>query len=653
MNRSTPGRGAGGDIMQMFEGPGEEALDDAQRARLAQARETFRELEKLTKNIALYGRAHQSVARFRERLFAAITELIGESQQVDFQIGPYDFTMFEQSVYQNPNPERNFVYRFYLDGVRHIILHAGVTRQELDAFVDILLVDWDDPSLFEDDVVTLLWQADFERIQYILIDNFDEDAREGEERLYTVAGVVEQVRSSDPLPSASGPPPLPGRAGPPPPPGAGPPPIPGAGGESMRDRARTVRRSDLSAAGLTEADLARFVETPFAMDEAEFHTLERVIHTHGRETLEKFIEILFKVNLAEDGDGAVDRAGRMVGLFDRIADLLLESGRLGELERLMRKVRLLTGPRGERLPENLRAIHRIFAHWSTPAFADRVLAPLIEQSDHRYAPSILAICALLEPSAIASLARAAGLVRAEEASAALYRLTARLLPGNERPVIDLLREVQPEHAHMLIGLLTRGEQRLRPSIARAAMANPEPKVRFEGLSVLPLVDDAQVLDLMFSALDDPARMVRSKAIHLIARVARPEVHRRVLDCIDKKTFADFDLAEKRRYFAAAALTGDPRERCVALLESGGLIRSRGQDELRHCAVVALAIRLHRDLAPAFQKELDRRLKSELLTEAATWGLQHMQSDRDARTRQLYDIFFKGELTLPEAGAADG
>lgn len=418
----------------------------------------------------------------------------------------------------------------------------------------------------------------------------------------------------------------------------------------MRDRGRSHRRVDLSAAGLNEGDLERFIETPFAMDEAEFHTLERVIHTHTRETLEKFIEILFKVNLA-DGDGA-DRAGRMVGLFDRIADLLLGSGRLGELERLMRKVRLLTGPKGEALPKNERAIRRIFAHWSAPAFADRVLAPLLEQGDHRYTPSILAICALLEPTAIASIARAAGLVRADEARDALYRLTARMLPGNERPVIDLLREVQPEHGHMLIRLLTRGDPKLRPSIARAAMANGEPKVRFEGLSVLPLVDDTQVLDLMFTALDDPARMVRSKAIHLIARVARPEVHRRVLACIDKKGFADFDLAEKRRYFAAAALTGDPRERCVGLFESGGLIRSRGQDELRHCAVVALAIRLHRDLIPAFQKELDRRLKSELVAEAATWGLQHMQSDRDERTRQLYDIFFQGELKISAVGASD-
>lgn len=623
--------GAGGDIMQMFEGPDEASLDERQRARIATARETFRELEKLTKNIALYGREHQSVIRFRGRFFAAITALIGDGDHVAFQIGPYDFTMLEQSVYQNPNPERNFIYRFYLDGVRHIFIDAGVTIEELDRFVDVLLTDWDDPALFEDDSVTLLWQANFERIRYVLIDNFDEDAREGEERLYTVAGVVDQVRGG---PAGDAAPPAPG----------GPPPIPGAAGRAPA-RGQPVKRVDLSAAGLSEADLDRLVEAPFAMDEAEFHTLARVIGTHGRETLEKFIEILFKVNLAEDGD----RAGRIVGLFDRIADLLLDSGRIGELERLLRKVRRLTGPGDVQLEDNLRAIERIFAHWSTPQFVERVLAPLLADPKHRYTPSILAICGLLNPTAVVPIASAAGRVRDEAASVELYRLVAAMLPGHERPVAELLRAVDAPHAHELLRILTAvGDPRALPAAARFALQNDDARVRFEGLAALPIEDNPQVLELLFQALEDPARTVRSKAIHLIARVRRPEVHARVMAALDRKGFADFDLAEKRRYFAAAALTGDPQARFAEIFDGGGLIRSRAQDELRHCAAVALAVRLHREATPSFEKELARRLKSEIVTEAAEWALQHLQQDRETRTRQLYDIFFRGELTRGEA-----
>ncbi len=50
--------GGGADIMRMFEGPGEEALEQDQRLLVAATRNAFRELEKLVKNIGLYGAAH-------------------------------------------------------------------------------------------------------------------------------------------------------------------------------------------------------------------------------------------------------------------------------------------------------------------------------------------------------------------------------------------------------------------------------------------------------------------------------------------------------------------------------------------------------------------------------------------------------------------
>ena len=56
-----------------------------------------------------------------------------------------------------------------------------------------------------------------------------------------------------------------------------------------------------------------------------------------------------------------------------------------------------------------------------------------------------------------------------------------------------------------------------------------------------------------------------------------------------------------------------------------------------------------EAVPLFERELGRRLKSDLASEAAAWGLTHMRSDREARTRQLYDIFFRGEL----GGVTDG
>ena len=74
-------------------------------------------------------------------------------------------------VLENPKPEGNFIYKLYLDGVRRISLCNGLTVEEMDALVDVLLVDWDDPILFEDDMVTLLWSQSLENVKYVVIDN--------------------------------------------------------------------------------------------------------------------------------------------------------------------------------------------------------------------------------------------------------------------------------------------------------------------------------------------------------------------------------------------------------------------------------------------------------------------------------------------------
>lgn len=643
-NHPSTAHGQGGDIMKLFEGPTEDSLDERQRALVAAGREAFRELEKLMKSIGLYGLRHPNVDRFRQRLCDAMGGMLAGYEVVEIGVGPYELTVHDQVVYQNPHPEKNFVYKFYMDGLRTIRLHEGITPEELATFVGIVLTDWTDPSLFEDDSVTLLWSSDFQHLDYVVIESFAEDAKEGEELDYTVAGVVDKVRQGAEPESEPGA--TPGAATP----GGGAGGAVGASGRAGRPR-RAVASHIIPGVALTEVDLERFEEHPFAMDQVEFDMLRAVITTTGRETLEKFIEILFKVNMVEDaGD---QRAVRIVGLFDRIADLLLETGRVGELERLLRKVRRLKGRGDDEIPENVEAIRRIFEHWATAEFLEKVTAGL-DEPGFRFAPSVLAICRLLNREAAPHLALRAGKVQVPEHRQALFELLPHFLPGHERAVAELLRQVDQAHAHELFRVLKAvAEPQHVIAAIRIAMSNPDANVRLEALSSLPNNEVTRHLELLYRCLRDAAKPVRSKAIHLLARIPTPEVHARILNAIQQKEFQDLELDEKRRYFAAAALTGNPNEQFLEHLRSGGLINRKGQDELRHCAAIALGIRLCRDAVPLFEKEVARRLRSEVVAEACAWSLQHMQCDRSTRTRQLYDIFFRSDLGLAVQGAPHG
>lgn len=644
--------GHGGDLMKMFEGPAEESLAESQRHAVDAARNAFKELDKLMKALALYGVSHQGTQRFRGIFHQALQALVPEDNAfLELVVGPYELTLHEQVVFQNAAPEKNFIYKFFQDGVRRLRFHHGLTVAELDDFVDVLLTNWDDPSYFEDDSVTVMWSKNFEHITYKVIESFREDGQiAGEQDDYTVEAVVERVKAQGPPPErievvAAGQPGLRGQA-------IRPSPTPaaqglgGAGGAG--GRIGQGRRVDLSQALITDADMTRFEESPFAMDEHEFGVLRQIVESTGSETLEKFIEILFKVGLVEDVAGTHDK---VMTTFDRIVELLLSAGRAGDLERVMTKVRGLTGPEGDLLFENLDAINRIFDRWGTPDLIDRI-ADMLNDPHLENPQSLITLLRLQNPSAAAHIARAAGRVTVPDRRQAVFELLPELIPGQMKEIARILQSCDAAHAHDLIRVL-RGLEGVDILVAiNGALTNPDAGVRLEALSNLPVEKLHVYLQHILNALKDKSKVVRGKAVHLLARMPSPQVHSHLVQRIRDKDFAECDLDEKRRFFAAAALTGNPTEWFMELLEERTFLQRKGSEEMRACAAVGLALRMHGPAVPIFEREKARKLQSDVVRESCQWASHHVRLPREERTRQLYDLLFKGTLAWA-AGANPG
>jgi hypothetical protein len=574
------------------------------------------------KNIGLYGRDHQSTDRFIEKTFLSLQESIQISGSMDLVVRPYEISLHGHAIMENPSPERNFIYTLYLDGVRRLRLLPEITQDEVARFVGVLLTDWDEPRLFEDDMVTLLWSSHFQGIKYSVLDNFAEDTSDDDENVYTVAGVVDRVRQRGQF----------GRET--------------TASLTEDGSSRRLRRIDLSGAELTDSDLEVFREVIFEMDEREFGHLRTTVHTTAREKLEKFIEILFKVHLIQEVSEEA-RRGRITELFDRIADLLLDSGSIGELERLLRTIRRLTGPEDRIIRENVLAIEHIVEHWSAQPFIDRVTLGL-RQPNFSYRPSVLGICQLLSRRAAQHIARVAGRIEDQETRALLWGLVEHKISGQEHPVADLLADADRQHAHEILKLFKRV---LDPDDLKYAIdvgfKNLDPTVRLEALSNLPLADVERYQATLLRGVKDKSKSVRSRVLHMLARLRKKTVHERIVGSMDSKAFADYDLDEKRRFYAAAALTGGGADRWIEQFKANAPLSTKGQDAVRHCAAIALGILLHRDALVMLEKEAKRRLKYPLAAEGAVWAIQHMNCTREERTRQLYDLFYHGTLSGQE------
>lgn len=648
LKRTVPagGHAHGGDLMKMFEGPGEETLGEVQKRAVETARNAFKELEKLMRAVGLYGHQHPGAQRFRTLFHQAVAAALpGDDDRIELNVGPYELTMYEQVIFQNAAPEKNFIYKFFQDGVRRLRFHHGLTTKELDDFLDVLTTNWDDPALFEDDSVTLMWTKDFEHITYKVIESFKEDGPIATEADgYTVEGVVARVK-------AEGPPPEridvveAGRAGSPmrgQPMRTDPPGDPGSssGAGGLGRSGGQQRRGDLTSALISDHDMERFEESPFAMDEHEFNVLRRIVETTGQETLEKFIEILFKVGLVEDVAGT---HAKVMTTFDRIVELLMSAHRTGDLHRVLAKVRSLTGPEGELLFENLDAINHIFERWGTATFVDGV-ATLLNDPNLPQPELLVGLLRLLNPSAAAHIARAAGKVTIPDRRTAVFDLLPEIIVGQLKEVSRILQTCDAAHAHDLIRVLRTLEGVDVTAAINGALSNPDPAVRLEALANLPSDKLHVYLQHILNALKDKSKVVRGKAIHLLARMPSPQVHTHLVQRIRDKDFGEIDLDEKRRFFAAAALTGNPTEWFMALLDERTFLQRKGDEEMRACAAVGLALRMFGPAVPIFERELKRKIQTDVVKESCQWALHHVRQTREERTRQLYDILFRGVLT---------
>ena len=174
------------------------------------------------------------------------------------------------------------------------------------------------------------------------------------------------------------------------------------------------------------------------------------------------------------------------------------------------------------------------------------------------------------------------------------------------------------------------------------LRNVETSVRLEVLAAAEKMPADHTLTLLLRSLSDADSSVRGKALHLLARRAIPAVVKGVVEVIESPRFNEFSLDEKRRFCVTYGLVGGDLTDWLKLLGSRSLIESNESIELKHCAMITLAVCIHPNSHEIFEKYEQKR-KTPMLLEAALWGRQHVGCSREERTRQLYAIFYSGKL----------
>lgn len=485
-------------------------------------------------NNPMYQRAVDQVRGHFEPIWEATDEL-------QVAVRETDLIWEGEVVYSTDQKSESLAWTMFKDGVRTLTLRPGVEDDEIVRFMQTIVTARNLPSEAADDLLTLLWEQDFERLTYTFTD------------------VLADVTSP---PEAEGG-------------------TPEARPEEVAQEVEEERERP------TALSLDDFDSTLYFLDEQEIQRLQDEIGREYQQDLrENVLAILFDLLELE-----VDEAVRaeVLTIVEEFIPYLLAAGDyhsvayvLGQSREVASRGRALTAEQRGRL-EQLPAL------MSTPeavaqllqAVDSALVAPPAEELGHLFAE--------VYPEALATLL--SWITRLENADVreTVAAAVERLARKHPAALVDALASQDPGTA--LNGVRLAARMRLGPAVQPLGelLGRPQTEVRLAVVEALTVIGTPGALQALVQAVDDATRDVRLAAVRVLGQRRFRNALGRIESAIDGKALRDADLTEKMAFFEAYGLIGGPQAvtNLEALLLSRSLFRKRHDPETRACAALAL------------------------------------------------------------------
>ncbi|MDQ8154097.1 MAG: HEAT repeat domain-containing protein [Gemmatimonadota bacterium] len=525
--------------------------------------EMLRQLDKTIRAHLLYLNNHNNPTYLRslEQMRSAFVSLWEESDAVRLMVTDSALEWYGQKVLDEPTKASDSLpWMLFKDGLREITLQKGFEETELVEFLDIIpKVRRALPN--EDDLLTLLWEAEFTTLQYRYIDVGEEGAA---------------LETS----------PEPGR-------------WPRSGGAAPDDPAEAIEEAkaeaSASAGGSAEEQKRNGIVRMEDFDTTLYFLDEKEVEYLRRETLREYATDLRRGvldSLLDIFEFQIDPLVRAEVLSDIEALMLhlLSAGQFANVAYLLREASLTLERAREVQPETKQRLASLSARLSEPAALGQLLEAMDAAPTLPSSADLNELFVQLQPSSLATIlgwlprVQNAGLRPLLEAAAT--RIAESATSELVKLIADPSREVALEAIRRCGAMRTAAGV---PAMARV-LEQGDRELRLAVLAALGDIGSPGALQAMERALVDSDRDIRvSAARALSARQYRPALQR-VEAAVKGKELRDADRTERLAFFELyGTLCGDGG---VVYLDGilnakGGLFARKEDPELRACAAVAL------------------------------------------------------------------
>jgi hypothetical protein len=519
-------------------------------------------LLKSRKNLRMYPANNPIYANTLEDTFEKFKAFFYFEDKLVLNIKLYDIFYGEELIYHNDDQkDDNLSFFFYKDGLRELSFQKNLSFEEMEAFLKVISLDFDNDVL-DDDTVTLFWESDFQHIRYVVEDEFLADE-----------GYEEQAVS-----------------------------------QANEQKNTSTKFKIIYDTSLKIKDKAEPIDIA-TIEDADLKMLAYELEEDANDKTDKFMDIIFEVFYKAKSN---EEFSEIAEFFQSGIDYAITKGNIESVTKVLARLKKIASKDkvADVVKENIKKI--IFY-----AGCEHIIYLLGEYMDggEKIDPGpVKELISYFDKNAITPFMNLLSTLETIHARKVVIDILSFLGPKDLMTVNKGLNSPEWYVVRNIIYVLREiGDKRAVDSLLKK-VNHPDIRVRIEVIRTLGEVGDSRAISPIIDCLENDSEIqLKYTAIRALGSLESSDARKVLLNIISEKTFQHKEFNEKKEYFHVLSRWKDDVmiECLIKILMKKTLFSNSKVYENRACAAYALGLIGSRDALPFLnkcQKDNNKRLR---------------------------------------------
>jgi hypothetical protein len=531
---------------------------------------------KARKTLKMYPQNNPMYVKTLEETYNKFKDFLDDKDELSIKIGQNNILYDSEEIYHKAEKEDNLALFFFKDGLRELTFKKGLLQEELEEFLKIIIMDFDREEI-DEDLVTLLWERDFQNIKHIVDDTVLIDI-EGEDYETKALNDTKQKISD----------------------------IEGL----MKAYDEEFREEDIKEVPIisfTDKDLKML------MNELENDSINKI---------EKLSDILFGILYKSDELGGI--LEDVLRFLKNTIKFSISQGDIKAVIQLINRAKgLIEDP--STTEDMTKYMQMLLVYLSSEEMIN-LLGEILDSSVKIDDDDFKEFIKLLDKRAILPLVNVLGELKTFRVRAKVIDALIFLGKKDIKTLAMALNDTRWYVVRNIINIIRKIRDKRAIEYMLKSIRHEDIRVRKEVIRGLGEFGGEEALQPLKERLDDIDAGVRIEAARAIGNIGSNRAKNIILEKISNKEFKNRDFEEKKEFYRVLSKWRDDSETfnfLTKMLKKGSFLWWAKNQEDRACAAFCLGLMGNKDALPYLHKQADsgNKLLDEI-TQAAIKRIEH-------------------------------